>query len=54
MRFGNDRLEINSKWLSLLDPSTKPVSKGESEGFKSDLDWGDKKVDDMDPKNWDE
>jgi len=54
VRFGNDRLDINSKFLSLLDPSTKPSNKSETEGFKNDLNWGDKKLDDMDPKNWDE
>lgn len=52
VRFGNDRTEIHTSKLKLLDPSTKPTSKPESEEFKNAKDWGGKKVDDMDPANW--
>lgn len=56
VRFDNDRVELKSKVLSLMDPSTKPQKeekKDERKDVPTDFN-KDKKLDDMDPKNWDE
>lgn len=54
VRFGNERTSILSGHLILLDPSTKPSSKTESEEFKKAKDWSEKEIDDMDPANWED
>lgn len=56
VRFDNDRLELKTKVLSLLDASTKPKQEEKKQEKKDDMmDLNkSKKLDDMDPKNWDE
>lgn len=54
VRFGSDRTQINSKFLTLLDPSTKPLEKDLSKKDEKKQASPGKKLDPMDPKSWDE
>lgn len=51
VRFGNDRMQVNSKFLTVLDPSTKPIDDKDTMMKPSSP---KKDLDPMDPKSWDE
>jgi hypothetical protein len=57
VRFGNDRTQIPTWKLKALDPTTKPTDdqlKNMREEKKNEVKRPGEKIDDMDPKNWED